>query len=277
MDLLVKNTKLLHEEFEGAFAAIGGEKLEAEHAELTSKTEAPDFWSNSDTAQDVSKKLAKLDARLVPWLEIKKGLNELSELLGLGDDSMAGELEAQYQSLSEAFTALKAELKFAGPYNDHDAIVTISAGAGGVDAMDWAEMLERMYLRWAEQQKYKVDIIDRSAGDEAGLKSCTFEVSGKFVYAYLKGEHGVHRLVRLSPFNSDNLRQTSFAKVEVVPVIDTPEMIEIDEQDLKIEVAVRVASQLIRLIQPCVLRTSQLALSSPFRTNVHSFKIAKKL
>jgi peptide chain release factor 2 len=236
MNELLKQATMLQSEFNSSFTTIAGEKLESEYKELTKNTESPDFWNNSDEAQEISKKLAKLDTRISPWLEIKKDLAELLELLGLNDESMSGELSEQLKNVQAEFAGLKAELKFAGPYDDHDAIVTISAGAGGVDAMDWAEMLERMYLRWAEQQKCKIDSIDRSVGDEAGLKSSTFEVSGKFAYAYLKGEHGVHRLVRLSPFNSDNLRQTSFAKVEVVPIVDSPEDVDIDDKDLKIDV-----------------------------------------
>ena len=236
MEDLKKQIAQLSADFDSAFSTIGGEKLVAEKAELTTKTLDPTFWNDTDSAQEISKRLAKLDARISPWVEIKSGLGDLLEFAGSGDESLVSELTANLLDIESRFSELKSELKFAGPYDNHDAIVTISAGAGGVDAMDWVEMLERMYLRWAENQKLKVDVIDRSSGEEAGLKSTTFEVSGKFVYAYLKGEHGVHRLVRLSPFNSDNLRQTSFAKVEVVPIVDSPEDVEIDEKDLKVDV-----------------------------------------
>jgi peptide chain release factor 2 len=157
-------------------------------------------------------------------------------MLAISDSGMHTELHASFDSLAKNFSELKEELKFSGPYDDHDAIVTISAGAGGTDAQDWAEMLERMYLRYAEKDKLKVEILDRSPGDEAGIKSVSFDVSGKFVYAKLKGEHGVHRLVRLSPFNADALRQTSFAKVEVVPKIENTSEVEVDEKDLKVDV-----------------------------------------
>jgi peptide chain release factor 2 len=236
MEELKKQILQLSTDFNLAFATIGGDKLEAEKVDLTAKTLDPAFWNDTDKAQDVSKRLAKLDSRISPWLEIKSGISDLLEFADSGDESLVSELSRSLTDIEQRFTALKSELKFAGPYDDHDALVTISAGAGGVDAMDWAEMLERMYLRWAENAKCKVEILDRSTGDEAGLKSSTFEVSGKFVYAYLKGEHGVHRLVRLSPFNADALRQTSFAKVEVVPIVDSPEDVEIDEKDLKIDV-----------------------------------------
>jgi peptide chain release factor 2 len=149
---------------------------------------------------------------------------------------MASDLKLQLEDLHKRFNALKAELKFSGPYDDYDAIISIFAGAGGTDAQDWAQMLLRMYVRWAENTGLSVTTIDESSGDEAGIKSVTLEVTGDFVYGKLKGEHGVHRLVRLSPFNADNLRQTSFAKVEVMPKVDQPEAIEIDEKDLKIDV-----------------------------------------
>jgi peptide chain release factor 2 len=157
-------------------------------------------------------------------------------MLGLNDDSLKDDLQKQLNGLQKSFDTLKEELKLAGPYDGYDAILSIHAGAGGTDAQDWAAMLQRMYLRYAEKAGLEVTMIDESPGEEAGLKSATFEVSGKFAYGKLKGEHGVHRLVRLSPFNSDNLRQTSFAKVEVMPKIDQENEIEIDEKDLRVDV-----------------------------------------
>ena len=131
---------------------------------------------------------------------------------------------------------LKKDLLFRGEFDDHAAIIKINAGAGGTDAQDWAEMLERMYLRWAEKSDMTTELIERSSGEEAGIKSATYSVSGPFAYGKLQSEHGVHRLVRLSPFNADNLRQTSFAQVEVMPEIDAPEEVVIDDKDLKIDV-----------------------------------------
>ncbi len=236
MDSLTKDINELDGQFSDAYRSIGGATLESELADLKSQTESQDFWNDPSSAQLISKKLAKLDSRLSPWLSIKNGLSDLVELAELGDVAMQNELVQSYSQINDNFMELKEELKFAGPYDDHDAIVTISAGAGGTDAQDWAEMLERMYLRYAEKDKLKVEILDRSPGDEAGIKSVSFDVSGKFVYAKLKGEHGVHRLVRLSPFNADALRQTSFAKVEVVPKIENTSEVEVDEKDLKVDV-----------------------------------------
>lgn len=154
----------------------------------------------------------------------------------MGDDSMHAEFTIQLDALETELAERKKDLLFGGRYDDHDAILRITAGVGGTDAQDWAEMLERMYLRWAEKADMKTVSTDRSTGEEAGIKTSVIEVSGTFAYGKLRSEHGVHRLVRLSPFNSDNLRQTSFALVEVLPQIDTPDEVQIDDKDLKIDV-----------------------------------------
>ena len=196
----------------------------------------PDFWNDPSHAQEVAKKQAKLEHRIRPWLTLQKEIDDMVELFDLRDDTMRPELESSLTELTERFAKLKEELRFAGPYDTHDAILSIYAGAGGTDAQDWAQMLVRMYVRWAEQNEYEVKTVDETAGDEAGIKNATIEISGSLAYGKLKGEHGVHRLVRLSPFNADNLRQTSFAKVDVLPKVDRPEDLEIDEKDLRIDV-----------------------------------------
>lgn len=198
--------------------------------------QASDFWNDSQAAQDHMKRISRLETRVLPWLTLDKESKDLEELINLGDADLHDDIQQQYEKLSAVFQSLKEQLKFSGQYDDFDAIVSIHAGAGGTDAQDWAQMLYRMYVRWAEAHDYTVQIDDESAGEEAGIKSVTFEISGDFTYGKLKGEHGVHRLVRLSPFNSDNLRQTSFAKVEVMPKIDKPDILEIDEKELKIDV-----------------------------------------
>lgn len=203
---------------------------------LKKKAEAPDFWADNNTAQTNMKQQAKLESKINPWLAINHDVSDIVELGGLKDTGIKSDLLSQLQSISKRFDNLKQQLKFAGSYDDHDAIFSIYSGAGGTDAQDWAQMLLRMYVRWAESEGHKVHILDESTGDEAGIKSATLEISGAFIYGKLKGEHGVHRLVRLSPYNADNLRQTSFAKVEVIPKIDSPKEVEIDERDLKIDV-----------------------------------------
>jgi peptide chain release factor 2 len=222
--------------YEAAAKALRVEELQKELQVLDGQIAAPDFWADNKTAQEVMKKQATLQARTEPWQKLERELKELNELLDLNDSSLKTDLEQQLEKAQVRFNTLKEDLKFSGPYDDHDAILTLSAGAGGTDAQDWTAMLLRMYTRWAEKQQFQVVLIDEAAGEEAGLKRATLEISGSFVFGKLTSEIGVHRLVRLSPFNSDNLRQTSFAKVEVMPKIDSPAELEIDPKDLKIDV-----------------------------------------
>lgn len=211
------------------------EALNEQLQDLSSESQKPDFWQDSVRAQSVMQQISKLENQVKPWLEISNQLQDTKDLIELQDSKLESELNQQIINLQDKFETLKDLLKLSGPYDSNNAIVSIYAGAGGTDAQDWAQMLERMYLRYFEKNKYKVSIVDRSSGDEAGIKSMTMEVQGDYVYGKLKSEHGVHRLVRLSPFNSDNLRQTSFAKVDVLPEIDQPKDLEIDEKDLKID------------------------------------------
>lgn len=203
---------------------------------LQTDSRSAGFWDDSRAAQDVMKQIAKLESRVKPWQELSTSVDEVVELGRSGDASLEDELSKQLAAAGKRFAGLKAELRFNGPYDDHDAILSIHAGAGGTDAQDWTQMLFRMYGRYIENNRWKAVVVDESAGDEAGLKSVTLEVEGPFAYGRLKAEHGVHRLVRLSPFNADNLRQTSFAKVEVVPMIDKPDDLAIDDKDLKVDV-----------------------------------------
>ncbi len=161
---------------------------------------------------------------------------DIIELSESNDPALEADLTLQLEGARAQFAELKEELKFSGPYDDHGAILSIHAGAGGTDAQDWTAMLLRMYVRYAEKEGWQVSTVDESPGEEAGIKSVTLEISGgPFVYGKLKGEHGVHRLVRLSPFNAES-RETSFAKVEVTPKLDQPEDLEIDDKELKIDV-----------------------------------------
>ncbi|CAN5412082.1 peptide chain release factor 2 [soil metagenome] len=204
--------------------------------DLKAITADPNFWQDTQKAGATMKEQAALQSRLGPWQRLLKEAQELQEMAELNDESMSSELEQQLVSLQKSFDALKGELKYSQPYDGSSAIISIYAGAGGTDAQDWAQMLLRMYLRWVESHGFEVTTIAESPGEEAGLKSITLEVNGALAYGKLKGEHGVHRLVRLSPFNADSLRQTSFAKVEVIPKIDQPDALEIDDKDLKIDV-----------------------------------------
>lgn len=236
MEELKRQAAELLQAVDAALARLKFAELDAQEKELQQQMAAADFWQDSGKAQEITKRQAGLERRLKPWRELKQGIDDVLEMVGLQDDSLADDLRAQLDDLQKKFDDLKAELKFTGPFDEHAAIVSIHAGAGGTDAQDWAQMLLRMYVRFAEKNGWKVSMIDESAGEEAGIKSATFELDGDFAYGKLKGEHGVHRLVRLSPFNADHLRQTSFAKVEVMPKIDHPDEVELDEKDLKIDV-----------------------------------------
>lgn len=208
------------------------QQLEGVAAEL----EDPTVWQDNLKAQNLAKLQAKLQAVVEPWEELLSQVNEIKELADLGDDTLKDGIENQLEKSKKQFDMLQQSLKYSGPYDGHDAVLRLQAGAGGVDAMDWTAMLLRMYLRWAEKAGYKPEILEESSGDEAGIKSAAISISGANAFGKLQSEHGVHRLVRLSPFNSDNLRQTSFAMVEVLPQIDAPDEVEIDEKDLRIDV-----------------------------------------
>jgi peptide chain release factor 2 len=195
----------------------------------------PGFWDDNLKAQELSKKEADLTRKIEPWLKLKNGAESMLALTH--DSALKEELADEFLKLKKQYNELKKELRFQGPFDDHNVILSIYAGAGGTDAQDWTQILLRMYVRWAEAHKLNVQTIDQTSGEEAGIKSVTLELSGgNYLYGKLAGEHGVHRLVRLSPFNANNLRQTSFAKVEILPVIDKPDEVELDEKDLKIDV-----------------------------------------
>ena len=231
-----KQISTLLEQVTDAYERLRIDEKNNELALLRAKSEQSDFWNDNQAAQETMKKLAKLEAATAPWVNLKKDSTDLRDLIALHDDSMAEELGLQLSTFTARFEELKRQLRFNGKYDDHDAILSIHAGAGGTDAQDWAGMLLRMYIRWAELHDMKTETIEQSAGDEAGIKSVTLSITGLNSYGKLKSEHGVHRLVRLSPFNADSLRQTSFAKVEVMPQIDQPDEIAIDEKELKVDV-----------------------------------------
>jgi peptide chain release factor 2 len=236
MEDLYRGAQALQGDIHAAADKLGIPNAVRQKEVLDAQALQPDFWNDPAGAQVVAKQQAKLAAKVAPWQALLTLIDDTVELLGLGDASLQADLAAKVTEAQHTFAALKEQLKLAGPYDDYDAIVSIYAGAGGTDAQDWAQMLLRMYVRWAEQAGLDVQTIDESAGDEAGIKSVTLELSGPFAFGRLKGEHGVHRLVRLSPFNANSLRQTSFAKVDVMPKVDRPEELAIDEKDLRIDV-----------------------------------------
>ncbi len=236
MQELQKQLKNLQKQINSAVDAIGLSGLVKEYEKLQKTIQSPDFWNNSNDPKDTMKRTSDLEKRIELWKNIETACDELLELVAFGDASMEDDLQKQYLQLKIDFELHKTELQFSGTYDDNNVIMDIYAGAGGTDAQDWASMLLRMYTRWAEAHNFDVKLITTTPGEEAGIKSATVEIDGPFAFGLLQGEHGVHRLVRLSPYNADSLRQTSFAKVAIMPKIDEPEAVVLDEKNLKIDV-----------------------------------------
>lgn len=206
-------------------------------ANLEKEINAPDFWNNPSHAQLVSKTAAGFREEIQDWHALDRRLEDVLELAGMDDESLRADLEAEISALEADLEKRSFTAMLSGPYDAEDALLAIHAGAGGTDSQDWASMLMRMFLRWADQHGYSTDIWDSAEGEEAGIKSATIAINGKYAYGYLRSEKGVHRLVRLSPFDSAHRRHTSFTLVEVLPQIalDSPE-VQIDPADLKIDV-----------------------------------------
>jgi peptide chain release factor 2 len=198
---------------------------------------APGFWDDQEAAAKVSAEHSRAGRRLEEFRALQTEVEDLESLAEMAedDDEIAGEIEGQLAPVEQRLAALEEQRLFSGRYDAGDALVTVNAGAGGTDAQDWAEMVLRMEMRWAEKRGFKVELLEASAGEEAGIKSATFRVSGDNAYGLYGAEKGVHRLVRLSPFDSANRRQTSFAGVEVAPVIDDAGEVEIDADDLQVD------------------------------------------
>jgi peptide chain release factor 2 len=198
---------------------------------------APGFWEDQERAASVSSEHARTSRRLATYTELERDVEDLEPLAELAeeDPEMAQELEEQISSVQERLDRLEEERLFSGRYDSGDALVTVNAGAGGTDAQDWAEMVLRMEMRWAERRGYQAELLEASPGEEAGIKSATFLVKGENAYGVFASEKGVHRLVRLSPFDAAHRRQTSFAGVEVSPVVPDIEDLNIDDDDLQID------------------------------------------
>lgn len=204
--------------------------------ELEEEVAVPEIWRDVARATAKNQELAKLKEETDAWALLKTQIEDAAELIAISDEGLKEELGAQIDAMENEFLELKKSLRFTGKYDGKNAILRITSGAGGTEAMDWASMLERMYLRFFEKNGLKATLIERVSGEEAGIKTAVYEVSGVNAYGRLKSEHGVHRLVRLSPFNANNLRQTSFSLVEVLPVIEADSEVVIDDKDLRIDV-----------------------------------------
>ncbi len=206
---------------------------------LEAKTSDPKFWSDQQKAQLIMRQIGALKDTVSTWNEISKKSSEISEVVSIAlaenDESLKDDVQKEIDRLKARFDEMEIQLMLDGPYDARDAILAVHAGAGGTESQDWAQMLMRMFLRWAERRKFKSEVLDVSPGDEAGIKSATIEIKGNFAYGNLKSEHGVHRLVRLSPFDADHARHTSFALVEVMPVAEEKTDLQISPDDIRID------------------------------------------
>ncbi|MCC8051714.1 MAG: peptide chain release factor 2 [Clostridiales bacterium] len=207
--------------------------------ELERRMEEPDFWDNPEKSQETMKVLASLKEDVSTYKELKDQYEEVELLIEMGyeenDASVLPEIQETLDQFRATLDDIRIKTLLSGEYDEESAIVTLHAGAGGTESCDWASMLYRMYTRWAEKKGYQVDVLDFLDGEEAGIKSVTFQVNGSKAYGYLKSEKGVHRLVRISPFNAAGKRQTSFVSCEVMPVLEKDVDIEINQEDLRID------------------------------------------
>ncbi|MCU1635858.1 MAG: Peptide chain release factor 2 [Cryobacterium sp.] len=221
-------------------SVVGVDRLRADIADLSEQAGVPDLWDDTERAQKVTSALSHRQSELARIEGIESRLNDLEIMVELAngedDQESADEAVAELKSIQKTLGELEVQTLLNGEFDPRPAVVTIRAGAGGVDAADFAEMLMRMYLRWAEQHKYPATVLDTSYAEEAGIKSATFEIDAPYAFGTLSVEAGTHRLVRMSPFNSAGKRQTSFAAVEVVPLIEQTESVEIPDNDIRVDV-----------------------------------------
>jgi peptide chain release factor 2 len=236
---LIARIDTLRTRLDEAWKILALDTVEQEIRALEAESAAPDFWSDQERARRESQKLSDLKKEYIGWADLRTNVIELRDLAvalqSEKDEAMEAEIEHGLGDLEKTYQEMEFSMLLSGEHDASSAVMSIHAGAGGTDAQDWAEILMRMYFRFAEKKEWKVRLVDESRGTEAGIKSATFFVEGRYAYGYLKAEAGVHRLVRLSPFNSDALRQTSFALVEVLPEFDEAVSIEIKPDDLRID------------------------------------------
>lgn len=230
----------LRSTFSDIRSVVGVERLAAEIASLSEQAGVPDLWDDTEKAQRITSDLSHRQAELAKIESIQSRLDDLEVLVELAneesDEAAAGEVRTELASIQKLLGELEVQTLLNGEWDSRPAVITIRAGAGGVDAADFAEMLQRMYLRWAEQHDYPAKVLDTSYAEEAGIKSTTIEVDAPYAFGTLSVEAGTHRLVRMSPFNSAGKRQTSFAAVEVIPLMAETDHIDISENDIRVDV-----------------------------------------
>lgn len=240
MENIIADLTEIKERFLKIKVLLDIDKKDAKAHELRLQMSAPDFWDEREVAVKIAQEAEELFSESRIWNEFGRELKELEEICRLAlsekDESMYDDLFQKSQDLSRHLLKLEFAALFDGKYDKENAYLSIHAGTGGIDAQDWAEMLERMYLRFAEKKGFKAEVFDNSYGNEAGIKSAEIKISGPYAYGYLKSENGTHRLLRNSPFNADGLRQTSFALVEVIPEIKSDDAPLIKDEEIRIDV-----------------------------------------
>lgn len=235
MDTLIAALEAMRDQIASLMSKLDIAARARRAAQLETLTGDAAFWSSPDKAQVTMRELARLKAEVEHWEGVQRRIHDALELAELGDNALFDELQPEVEALTALVERMSLQAMLSGEYDDQDAILSIHAGAGGTDSQDWAAMLERMYVRWAQDNAYKIEELERSEGEEAGIKSVLMVVRGDHAYGYLQSEAGVHRLVRLSPFDAAHRRHTSFAKVELLPDIQGDIDIEISEKDLRID------------------------------------------
>ncbi|MDO8592631.1 MAG: peptide chain release factor 2 [bacterium] len=239
MENLLKQIEELRERLLDTWRLLDLDRQKEKVNELKVEMSKPDFWQDRERAVNISRQMENQEKEVATWENLKKEITDLEQYAAEAakeqDLSIAADAEKKYQELKLSFERLEFFVLFSGKYDQANAILSIHAGAGGVDAQDWAQILQRMYLRFAEKMDWRAEIVDQSTGNEAGIKSVAINISGRWAYGYLKSESGVHRLVRISPFDAEQMRHTSFALVEVIPELPETEAVKINESDLKID------------------------------------------
>ena len=235
VDMSFEQLQNLKQKISEAMTLLKMDELKQKMEQLSQQMNASDFWTDQKNATSVSQDYQDIKSEVDKWEDLSRRVDDLLELAESDDATIAAEIETQAEQLRKEFEKYELSLLLNGPYDQSNAIVAIHSGSGGTEAQDWVEMLFRMYARFCENKKWKAEILDESRGAEAGYKSVMFKVSGRNAFGNLKSEHGVHRLVRISPFDAEKMRHTSFALVEVLPELPDEVQINLDPKDLRID------------------------------------------